>query len=194
MKKKFLIQKTSFLFTVYLLLFYIVFMVLIFSIYNSNTIENNIAVYFFIAFLVLVFPCLLFSKGGTIIFEENYFIIKRTALSKKHFFRYDSIKKMHFQEGNTAMGPLKGRDDPTIILSSKNNKNVKVYLEIQYEIVQRFIEKKPPHCQVKIDFFSLRMYEKYGELLKDYLTGRQKEDIQRMIAQKESRRKKRTNK
>ena len=194
MKKKFFIQKTSFLFTVYLLLFYIVFMVIIFSIYNSNTIENNIAAYFFIAFLVLVFPCLLFSKGGTIVFEENYFIIKRTALSKKYFFRYDTIKKMHFQEGNTAMRPLKGRDDPTIILSSKKDKNVKVYLEIQYEIVQRFIEKKPPHCQVKIDFFSLRMYEKYSEILKDYFTDRQQEEIERLIEKKEAKRKIRTNK
>lgn len=56
------------------------------------------------------------------------------------------------------------------------------------------MENKPKHCSVKIALSSYKICpEKHRELLKDYLTGAQKEEITRLLAEKEAKRKKRTN-
>ena len=88
-----------------------------------------------------------------------------------------------------------GSGEPTVEIYFKKVKKAQVFLEIQYELVQQLLQKKPLHSQVKIEFYSLRIFsEKYRELLKDYLTQKQKKEIERLIAKKQAKRKKRSDK
>ena len=127
------------------------------------------------------------------VFKDVQFIYRESLFQRKNIFEYKDIDKLELQYTRNT-GRCGGRGK-TIFIYFKKRKRSDVHIEIQYEAVKHLIEKKSSRCQVKIEFYSLRIFsKKYRELLKDYLTGAQKEEIARLIAEKEAKRKKATNK
>ena len=172
-------------------IFAVAFYLIIFIVYDEHSIKAEL--FFGIMYASIILFGLI-VRGGTVIFEEEGFIIKKTLFHSKKYFEYDNIEKIELLFYPTGGGRY-GAGEPSVVIYFKKVKSAQVILEIQYQLIRTLLEKKTSRSQIKIEFYSLRIFsEKYRELLKDYLTGRQKEDIQRMIAQKESRRKKRTNK
>ena len=133
-------------------------------------------------------------RSGTVALKEEGFLLKKSIFHRKRYFKYERIDKIEFLFYPTGGGRY-GHGEPAIVIYFKKNKRPQVVLEIQYELVKQLLEKIPSNSQVKIEFDSLRRFSaKYQELLKDYLTGRQKEDLKRMIAKKEEKQKKKANK
>lgn len=191
MKKKFLIEKSIVWFFVSLWLVYFAFITIIF--FNRiETIDYKIALIFSLLFAILFLPFSFAWKGGYIIFQDTQFIYRESLFQRKRIFEYKDMEKLELQYTRNT-GRCGGRDK-TIFIYFKKRKRSDVHIEIQYEVVKHLIEKKPSRCQVKIEFYSLRLFsEKYRELLKDYLTGAQKEEIARLLAEKEAKRKKAIN-
>lgn len=192
MKKKFFVEKSSVWLFVGLWLSYFTFITIMF--FNGcEIIEAKIALIFSLLFVILFLPFSFAWKGGTINFEDTQFIYRESLFQRKRVFEYKDMEKLELQYTRNT-GRYGGRDK-TIFIYFKKRKRSDVHIEIQYEVVKRLIEKKPSRCQVKIEFYSLRLFsEKHRELLKDYLTGGQKKEIERLIVAKDAKRKKRTNK
>ncbi len=193
MKKKFLIEKSAFCFLVVLFAIASICPIAL-SVFTPNpTIADKIGVYGYSVFIVILCPLCLAWKGGSVVFEDDYFIYRESLLTKKKMGYYRDIEKIHLEFA--CSGTRYGSRDETVFIYFKRRKKWSVHIQIQYELVQQLLEKIPSNCQVKIEFYSLRRFSaKYQELLKDYLTGRQKEDLKRMIAKKEEKQKKKANK
>ena len=184
MKKKFFVERTAFLFMLCATILFIAIQTVLFCVYGINDKIDKIAALLALFFLLFVCPILLINVGGTVSLEKNELILKKTVFHKKQYFSYKDIKKISLEFYNhpsvyrTTIGP-------SVLVYFSGCKNASVVADMQYELVQQLLEKKPLHCQVKIEFYSLRIFsEKYRELLKDYLTNRQKEEIERLIAKK----------
>ena len=193
MKKKFLIEKQAFCFFVVLFAIACIFQIMLSVFYPEPTIADKIGIYGYSVFIVLLCPLCLLWKGGYVIFEDNYFIYRESLFTKKQIFQYRDIEKvsLEFAHGGTRYGSR----NETIFIYFKKREKWDVHIEIRYELVQQLLNKIPPSSQVRIEFYSLRIFsEKYRELLKDYLTSGQKKEIERLIAKKEAKQKKRTNK
>ena len=193
MKKKFFTEKSAFWFLVCLFFGYApIYPIIMLCLNSIETMADKIAVYGYVGFVVLLCPLGLLWKGGYVVFEDKYFIYRETLFAKKKIFQYSDIEKVYFEfaRGGTRYASR----DETVFIYFKKRKKWDVHIQIQYALVQQLVEKMPLRCQVKIEFYSLRIFSgKYRELLKDYLSDRQKEEIERLIAQKEAKRKKRTN-
>ncbi len=189
MKKKFFVEKSSVWLFVGLWLSYFTFITIMFFFNGIETIEAKIALIFSLLFVILFLPFSFAWKGGTINFEDTRFIYRESLFQRKRVFEYKDMEKLELQYTRNT-GRYGGRDK-TIFIYFKKRKRSDVHIEIQYEVVKHLIEKKPSQCQVKIEFYSLRLFsEKHRELLKDYLTAKQKEEIARVLAEKEAKRKK----
>lgn len=192
MKKKFLIEKSAFWFVLVLVGGVgPIFLIIILSIYPMQTIADKIGTYGYIGFILVLLPFGLLWKGGYIIFEDTQFVYRESLFSRKKIFQYGEIKKVDFEFARN--GTRYGGRNETIFIYLKKRKRSDVHIEIQYEVVKHLIEKKSSRCQVKIKFYSLRIFsEKYRELLKDYLTGAQKKEIAGLLAEKEDEKDKNT--
>lgn len=181
MKKKFFIERTAFLFMVCLTILFIVFQIVVIGVYGINNKIDKIAVVLSLSFILFVCPILIMCVGGTLSFEKNELVLKKTVFHKKRYFSYKDIKKISVEFYNhpfykTSRGPL-------VLVYFSDYKNASVVADVQYKLIQQLLEKKPLHSQVKIEFYSLRVFtQKYRELLKDYLTENQKTEIERLVA------------
>ena len=184
MKKKFFVERTAFLFVVCVTILFVAFQAVVFGVYDINDKIDEIAVLLALSFTLFVCPILFMCVGGTVSLEKNELILKKTVFHKKQYFNYKDIKKISLEFYNhpslyrTSIGPL-------VLVYFSGYKNANVVADIQYKLIQQLLEKKPLCSQVKIEFYSLRVFtQKYRELLKDYLTEKQKDKIQRLNSTK----------
>ena len=190
MKKKFLRQKWVIISQSLGVVFVVIWQIGGFLIvgFSEKQSERTVIIIFLILEMIVILAAFI-GSGGTVCFEDTYFVYKRTALSKKLIFGYDEMAKieMHFYNE----GGYRWSKSPMIYIWFKQSKKIHMSIEIWYEIVYYLIKNKPSRCQVKIHFYSLKYFtEQYRELLADYLTERQKEELARLIAEKEAKQKK----
>lgn len=192
MKKKFFIKRSQLLFVACLGVVATVFFIIM-CLIGDDKFNIKLKILFGVIYISIITFGLLW-RSGTFIFLEKEFILKRSVFHKKEHFKYEDMEKIVLLFYPIGGGRY-GSGDPTVLIYLKKMKKAQVSLEIQYQLIQQLLEKKPAHSQIKIEFYFLRIFsEKYRELLKDYLTGAQKEEIARLLAKKEAKRKKRTNK
>lgn len=146
----------------------------------------------FIIILLLPWGIALPLTYNLVIFEANCIIYKKNLFSRKYKIHYDCLKKLYIDYTGCTVSYYKGAK-PRIVLFFDNG--YKIETNIRYGILWNLIKNKPKQCDVKI---ALSLYslcpEKHRELLKDYLTQKQKNEIERLIAKKGAKRRKRTNK
>ena len=188
MKKKFFIKRSQLLFVACLGVVATVFFIIM-CLIGDDKFNVKLKILFGVIYISIITFGLLW-RSGTFIFFEKEFILKRSVFHKKEQFKYEDMEKIVLLFYPTGGGRY-GTGDPTVLIYLKKVKKAQVSLEIQYELIQQLIKKASSFCQVKIKFYSLRIFsEKYRELLKDYLTGAQKEEISRLLAKKGAKRKK----
>ena len=128
----------------------------------------------------------------TIAFEIEGIVYKKNLFSKKYLIEYECLKKIYIDYTGYTVSYYKGAL-PRIVLFFDNDS--KIETDIRYEFLRYLIENKPKRCSIKIATSSYKICpEKQRELLKDYLTQKQKNEIERLIAEKEAKRRKRTGK
>ena len=192
MKKKFFVERTAFLFMTCVTILFIAFQTVVFCVYDINDKINEIATLLALSFIMFVCPILFMCVGGTVLLEKNELILKKTVFHKKQYFSYKDIKKISLEFYNhpslyrTSIGPL-------VLVYFSGCKNASVVADMQYKLVQKLLDKKPLHSQIKIEFYSLRIFsEKYRELLYEYLTAKQKKELERLLEKKNRRKRKKT--
>lgn len=154
-------------------------------------VNKNIGIFAIITFLLCYIIFLLLGYK-LIEFETNYILYKKSFFSKKIILKYSNLKKIFIDYTGFTVSYYKGAK-PRIVLYFLGGYVIST--DIRYGILWNLIKNIPKDCNMKIVLRDndLRL-PKHIELLKDYLTKKQKDQIERLIAKKQAKRKKRSNK
>ena len=155
-------------------------------------IQEKESIGIFVSILLLPWGITLPLAYNSMIFETNYIIYKKNLFSRKYKIHYDCLKKIYIDYTGCTISYYKGAK-PRIVLFFDNG--YKIETNIRYGILWNLIKNKPKQCAVKIvlPVYSL-CPENHRELLKDYLTQKQKNKIESLIFQKKEKYNKRTKK
>lgn len=182
MKKKFFAKIDVLLYSVFIVLIESIILILI-ALFEIK--RKEIAAIFIIS--VLLSWCIALSLGyKTISFETDRFVYKRNLFSRKYIVEYRALNKIYIDYTGCTVSYYKGAQ-PRIVLLFYNK--MKIETNIRYGILLNLIANKPNRCSVKVVLNGL-CSKKEEALLKDYLTTKQKDEIARLLAKKEARRKK----
>ena len=145
----------------------------------------------FVSIYILLGPVYLIRGSATIIFESKNIVYKENIFSKSRIYLYTDMTKIELYYKLYSNGRISS--NPAILVYFKNKKAA-FMIEIEYDIVYLLIKNKPRFCKVKVeDFGPLRIFsEKHRELLYEYLTTKQKKELERLLEKKNRRKRKKT--
>lgn len=127
---------------------------------------------------------------STVLFKEEGFVYKHNLFSRKRRFKYSEMTQI-FADYCCDAGGRYAHTGPMIYVYFLGAPQSWFQSNMNYGVLYHLISNKPLRCKVKVRFRKLSDFSKmHRELLKDYMTVKQKDDIERLLKQQEERKKK----